>query len=180
MDRIQRFGLIAAVAALALLVPTRAASSTTPPPVIEVLVTLTDLPPAVVNVSVPDQPAPTITIPEQPAPIVNVTVPEREVTVTPPPPQVITEQVEVVREVEVDRIVEVPVEVIVVCNPAVQPQRTAAVLTDGVVTNFMAGNPGQQFTDFIESNADFVEVTCLPEQPQTGWTWDGNAFAPPN
>ena len=176
MLHIQRFGLIAAVAALALLVPTRAGSQT-PPPVIEVLVTLTDLPPAVVNVTVPEH-QPVIEFPELPAPVVNVTVPEREVTVTPPPPQVITEQVEVVREVEVDRIVEVPVEVVVVCNPAVQPQRRAAVLTDGIVTNFMAGNPGQQFTDFIEGNPNFVEVTCLTEQPQLGWTWDGERFAP--
>ena len=176
MDRILRFGLIAAVTAVALVIPTRAASSETPPPVIEVIVSLTDLPPAVVNVTVPEQ-QPVIDLP---APIVNVTVPEREVTITPPPPQVITEQVEVVREVEVDRIVEVPVEVVVVCNPAVQPQRTAAVLTDGVVTNFMAGNPGQQFTDFIESNENFVEVTCLPERPQVGWSFDGEVFAPPS
>ena len=176
MDRILRFGVIATVTAFALVIPTRAASSETPPPVIEVIVSLTDIPPAVVNVTVPEQ-QPVIDLP---APIVNVTVPEREVTITPPPPQVITEQVEVVREVEVDRIVEVPVEVVVVCNPAVEPQRTAAVLTDGVVTNFMAGDPGQQFTDFIESNADFVEVTCLPERPQVGWSFDGEVFAPPS
>ena len=69
-----RFGLITAVAALALLVPTRAASDT-PPPVIEVTVSLTDLPPATVNVSVPEQAAPVIQFPDFPAPIVNVDIP---------------------------------------------------------------------------------------------------------
>ena len=177
MDRIRRFGLIAAVAVIALLVPTRATPQS-PPPVIEVTISLTDLPPAIVNVSVPDAPA--IVNPELPAPIVNVTVPEREVTVTPPPPQVITETVEVIREVPVDRIVEVEVEVIVVCNPAIQPDRRAVVLSDGVVTNIMAGSPGQQFTDFVEGNPNYVEITCLPVQPQVGWTYDGEVFAPPS
>jgi hypothetical protein len=172
-----RFGLIAAVTAVALLVPTRAASQT-PPPVIEVVISLTDLPPAVVNVSVPDAPA--IVFPEQPAPVVNVTIPEREVTVTAPPPQVIIETVEVVREVPVDRIVEVEVEVIVVCNPAIQPDRRAVILSAGVVTGIMAGNPGQQFTDFVEGNPNYVEITCLPVQPQVGWTYDGEVFAPPS
>ena len=112
MDRIQRFGLIAAVAALALLVPTRAASSTTPPPVIDVVVSLTDLPPAVVNVSVPEQPiaAPT----EQTPPIINVDVhvPEREVepttVIVEPAPVLPPEVVYQDRTVEVERIVEVP------------------------------------------------------------------------
>ena len=107
MLHIQRFGLIAAVAALALLVPTRAGSQT-PPPVIEVLVTLTDLPPAVVNVSVPEH-QPVIEFPELPAPVVNVDIPAFPelpaplVNVEQGQPQVVYQD----REVEVERIVEV-------------------------------------------------------------------------
>ena len=74
MDKFLRFGLIAAVTAAALVIPTRAASSETPPPVIEVVVSLTDLPPAVVNVSVPEH-QPVIEFPELPAPVVNVDIP---------------------------------------------------------------------------------------------------------
>jgi hypothetical protein len=103
-----RFGLITAVAALALLVPTRAASDT-PPPVIEVTVSLTDLPPAIVNVSVPEQAAPVIQFPDFPAPVVNVDIPAFPdlpapiVNVEQGQPQVIYQD----REVEVERIVEV-------------------------------------------------------------------------
>jgi hypothetical protein len=103
-----RFGLIAAVAALALLIPTRAASDT-PPPVIEVSLSLTDLPAPVVNVSVPEQDAPDITFPEIPAPVVNVDIPAFTelpapiVNVETQEPQVIYQD----REVEVERIVEV-------------------------------------------------------------------------
>ena len=113
MDRIMRFGLITAVAALALLVPTRAASDT-PPPVIEVTVSLTDLPPATVNVSVPEQAAPVIEFPDIPAPIVNVDVamPEgqREPTtvIVEPAPVLPAEIIYQDREIEVERIVEVP------------------------------------------------------------------------
>jgi len=103
-----RFGLITAVAALALLVPTRAASDT-PPPVIEVTVSLTDLPPATVNVSVPEQAAPVIEFPDIPAPVVNVDIPAFPdlpapiVNVEQGQPEVVYQD----REVEVERIVEV-------------------------------------------------------------------------
>jgi len=111
LDRIKRFGLIAAVTAVALLVPTRAASQT-PPPVIEVVISLTDLPPAVVNVSVPDAPA--IVFPEQPAPVVNITVPtdtrpvEQTTVIVEPAPILPAEVIYKDRTVEVERIVEVP------------------------------------------------------------------------
>jgi hypothetical protein len=114
LDRIKRFGLIAAVTALALLVPTRAASSDTPPPVIEVLVTLTDLPPAIVNVSVPEQtPIVNIELPETPAPVVNVDVALPEgltqptTVVVEPAPILPAEVIYQDRTVEVERIVEV-------------------------------------------------------------------------
>ena len=111
MDRFLRFGLLAAVATIALLIPNRAASQTEPP-VIEVTLSLTDQPAPVVNVTVPEQEAPVINIPEQPAPTINVEVPafpdipapivnvEQAAT---PEPQVIYQD----REVEVERIVEV-------------------------------------------------------------------------
>ena len=108
MEHIRRYGLIAAVAAVALVIPTRAASSETPPPVIEVVVSLTDLPPAVVNVSVPEH-QPVIEFPELPAPVVNVDIPAFPdipapiVNVEQGQPQVIYQD----REVEVERIVEV-------------------------------------------------------------------------
>jgi hypothetical protein len=107
LELLKRFGLIAAVTAVALLIPTRGATQT-PPPVIEVVVSLTDLPPAVVNVTTDTQPV-NITIPEQPAPVINLTVPKSEpstVIVEPAPvlpAQVIYED----RTVEVERIVEV-------------------------------------------------------------------------
>lgn len=99
----------AALAALGvLLVPSRAASDQ-PLPVIEVVVSLTDLPPAIVNVTTPEQEAPVYNFPEQPAPVVNVEMPELpapivNVDVAASEPQVIYED----REVEVERIVEVP------------------------------------------------------------------------
>ena len=107
-----RFGLITAVAAIALLVPTRAASDT-PPPTIEVSLSLTDLPAPIVNLSVPEtQPDVNITLPETPAPVVNVDLPAFpdlpapivNVEVESQEPQVIYQD----REVEVERIVEVP------------------------------------------------------------------------
>jgi hypothetical protein len=113
LDIIKRFGLIAAVTAVALIVPTRAASQT-PPPVIEVTISLTDLPPAIVNVSVPEQAA-AINLSELAPPTVNVevSVPDRRasaeattVIVEPapiPPPQIVYKD----RTVEVERIVEV-------------------------------------------------------------------------
>ncbi len=109
MEHAKRFGVIVAVAAIALLIPTRGASQT-PPPVIEVVVSLTDLAPPTVNVSVPEQvPTVNIQVPEQPAPVVNVeaaTSPPPTIVVEPsstPAPQVIYQD----REVEVERIVEV-------------------------------------------------------------------------
>ncbi|HEY7822748.1 MAG TPA: hypothetical protein VIG24_07950 [Acidimicrobiia bacterium] len=107
MDRFLRVGLIVAVAVIALLIPNRATSET-PPPVIEVTLSLTDLPTPVVNVTVPEQPAPDIVFPEQAAPVVNVTVPEQpapvvNVDVESQEPQVVYQD----REVEVERIVEV-------------------------------------------------------------------------
>ena len=108
MDIIKRFGLIAAVAAVALLVPTRAASQA-PAPVIEVIVSLTDLPPAVVNVSVPEAPA--IVFPELPAPVVNITADKRPTETTTvivePAPILPAEVIYKDRTVEVERIVEV-------------------------------------------------------------------------
>lgn len=112
MDKITRLGLIAAVAAVALLIPTRAASSTTPPPVIEVVVSLTDLPPAIVNVSVPEPAA--VEFPEIPAPVVNVdlTLPEGltqpSTVIVEPAPVLPAEIIYQDRTVEVERIVEVP------------------------------------------------------------------------
>ncbi len=111
MDRWTRFGLITAVAAGLLFIPTVAASDIKPQ-VIEVVVTLTDQPAPIVNVRVPEQAAPTITLPDFdiPAPVVNVQIPQTEPPVivvepsTTPPPQVIYED----RTVEVERIVEVP------------------------------------------------------------------------
>jgi hypothetical protein len=111
LDRFLRFGLLAAVATIALLIPNRAASQTEPP-VIEVTLSLTDQPAPVVNVTVPEQEAPAITFPEIPAPIVNVEAPAFPDIPAPivnveqaptPEPQVIYED----REVEVERIVEV-------------------------------------------------------------------------
>jgi hypothetical protein len=107
LDRIQRFGLFAAIVAIALFIPNRGTTQT-PPPVIEVVVSLTDLPPAVLNVTTDIQPV-NITIAEQPAPVINLTVPKSEpstVIVEPAPvlpAQVIYED----RTVEVERIVEV-------------------------------------------------------------------------
>ena len=112
MDKILRFGVIAAVTAVAVIVPTRAASSETPPPVIEVIISLTDIPPAVVNVSVPEH-APVITFPELPAPVVNVTVPTQPATepstvIVKPAPVLPAQVIYEDRVVEVERIVEVP------------------------------------------------------------------------
>lgn len=106
MDIMKRFGLIAVVTAIALLVPTRAASNT-PPPTIEVSLSLTDLPAPIVNLSVPEsQPNVNITVPETPAPVVNLDMPAPivNVDVESQEPQVIYQD----REVEVERIVEVP------------------------------------------------------------------------
>ncbi len=110
MDRFKRFGLIAAVAALALLVPTRAASQTEAQ-VIEVVVSLTDLAAPIVNVSVPEMtPIVNIEVPEQPAPVVNVPAgAPPTIVVEPsstPAPQVVYKDRTV--EVEVERIVETP------------------------------------------------------------------------
>lgn len=117
MSRILRYALFATVLFAALILPLPAESDT-PPPVIEVTLSLTDLPAPIVNVTVPEQAAPTVnvTVPEQPAPIVNVDAPiippfpdipapvvnvEQAAT---PEPQVVYQD----REVEVERIVEVP------------------------------------------------------------------------
>jgi hypothetical protein len=111
----KRFGLIAAVTALALLVPTRAASQTADP-VIEVHVSLTDLPPAIVNLSVPEQaPVVNLELPELPAPIVNVDVRVPDGAGQAAPSTIIVEPAPVLpaeiiyqdRTVEVERIVEV-------------------------------------------------------------------------
>ena len=110
MEHLKRYGLIAAVALTALIIPVRAAASATPPPVIEVQVSLTDMPPAVVNVSVPEPAA--IEFPEIPAPVVNVDVafPESEPTtvIVEPAPILPAEVIYQDRTVEVERIVEVP------------------------------------------------------------------------
>jgi hypothetical protein len=197
----KRFGLIAAVAAVALLVPTRAASQT-PPPVIEVTISLTDLPPAIVNVSVPEQAA-AINLAELAPPTVNVEVivpngqPAPEVVVIESPPQVIyqdrTVEVERVVEVEriveverlvevlveVERIVEVPVEVIFVCNPTDGRERYFAFIENGIVTN-VGGGSGPDFENYLKAVAHLgMEVTCLVPMPWIGWTYDGTTFAPP-
>jgi hypothetical protein len=110
----KRFGLIAVVTAIALLVPTRAASDT-PPPTIEVSLSLTDLPAPIVNLSVPEsQPNVNIELPETPAPVVNVDVALPEgltqptTVVVEPAPILPAEVVYQDRTVEVERIVEVP------------------------------------------------------------------------
>ena len=117
MSTFLRFIAVAAVVLAIVAIP-RPAAPQTEPPVIEVTLTLTDLPAPIVNVTVPEQDAPTVnvTVPEQPAPVVNVDAPvippfpdipapvvnvEQAAT---PEPQVIYQD----REVEVERIVEVP------------------------------------------------------------------------
>jgi hypothetical protein len=168
MPALTRLALPAALIIAALLIPTPVATETEQ---------------CTITVNLPELPAPIVNLTLDPdAPVVNITIPERSVTVTAPQPQVITETVEVIREISVDRIVEVEVEVevLVICNPAIQPDRRAVILSDGVVTGIMAGNPGQQFTDFVEGNSNYVEITCLPVQPQVGWTYDGEVFAPPS
>jgi hypothetical protein len=112
LDRIARVGLIAAVAVIALLIPNRAASETRPP-VIEVTVSLTDLPPATVNLTVAETPPNVnVTLPELPAPIVNVTMPEGAAqpttVIVEPAPVLPAEVIYQDRTVEVERIVEVP------------------------------------------------------------------------
>ena len=176
-----RFGLITAVAALALLVPTRAASDT-PPPVIEVTVSLTDLPPATVNVSVPEQAAPVIQFPDIPAPIVNVDIPEGfgqppTIIVEPSPvlpPEVVYRDV----EVEVERIVEV--ERVVLCDAFNSTDRAFAFIDNGLVTN-VAGGSGAQFQSYLDAVAgQGREVTCVVPRPGIGWTFDGEVFSPPS
>jgi len=107
---ITRFGLVAALAAVALLVPTQAASQA-PAPVIEVVLSLTDLPPATVHVSVAEAAAPVIVLPEMPAPVVNFTAPpaaEPTQVIVQPAPVLPAEIIYKDRTVEVERIVEVP------------------------------------------------------------------------
>jgi len=138
-------------------------------PTVELQLTLTDLQPAVVNIT------------QDPA-VVEVTVVNPAPSVPNGEPVSIVVQPAPVLPAEIiyeDRIVEVVVEVVVVCNPAIQPDRRAVVLTNGVVTNIMAGSPGQQFTDFVEGNPNYGEITCLPVQPQVGWLYDGQVFTPP-
>jgi hypothetical protein len=102
LELVKNVGLIAAVAAIALLAPARTQPAT------EVTVKLSDLPPVVVNLTTETAPV-NVTIPEQPAPVINLTVPKSEpstVIVEPAPvlpAQVIYED----RTVEVERIVEV-------------------------------------------------------------------------
>ena len=115
MTRILRYALVATILFAALILPLPAESET-PPPVIEVTLSLTDLPAPVVNVTVPEQPAPVVNLPafpefpEQAAPVVNVTVPQQPAPVVnmeqaaTPEPRIIYED----REVEVEKIVEVP------------------------------------------------------------------------
>ena len=193
MDRIARFGLIAAVAAMVVLIPTRTTAET-PPPVIEVLVSLAEMPPAVVNVSVPEH-QPVINFPELPAPIVNIDIPEQQpptVNVQVDGPKTQDRIVEVPVEVPVETIVEieVPVETIVetvveverivVCNPTDGRERNFAFIEDGLVTN-IAGGSGSDFAAFLNAVADRgMEVTCVFPQPWIGWTFDGEVFAPPS
>ncbi|HEY7823216.1 MAG TPA: hypothetical protein VIG24_10295 [Acidimicrobiia bacterium] len=180
MDRFLRFGLIAAVAALALLIPTRAASDT-PPPVIEIELSLTDLPAPVVNVRVPEQAAPVIEFPELPAPVVNVDIPEGfgeppTIIVEPSPvlpPEVVYRDV----EVEVERIVEV--ERVVLCDAFNSTDRAFAFIDNGLVTN-VAGGSGAEFQSYLNAVAgQGREVTCVVPRPGIGWTFDGEEFAPP-
>jgi hypothetical protein len=203
LDRIKRFGLIAAVAAIALLVPTRAASET-PTPIIEVYVSLAEMPPAIVNVSVPEHaPIVNLDVPRIPAPTVNVEVivPEGQAkpdtVVIQSPPEIVYQDREVVVEVPVETVVEVPVEVIVertvevpveviverevvvVCNPTDGRERSFAFIDDGVITN-VGGGSGPDFENYLKAVADRgMEITCLVPMPWIGWTFDGSEFAPP-
>jgi len=113
LSKILRYALFATVLFAALILPLPAASET-PPPVIEVTLSLTDLPAPIVNVTVPEQPSPVVNLPafpefpQQPAPVVNVTLPEQPAPIVnveqaaPPEPQIVYE------DREVERIVEVP------------------------------------------------------------------------
>jgi hypothetical protein len=71
LELVKNVGLIAAVAAIALLAPARTQPAT------EVTVKLSDLPPVVVNLTTETAPV-NVTIPEQPAPVINLTVPKSE------------------------------------------------------------------------------------------------------
>jgi hypothetical protein len=196
LDRILRFGLVALIALAVVTFPGRAVSEA-PAPVIEVIVHLTDLPPAVVNVTVPEQSAPTFTFPDQ-SPTINVQVTGPEL----PAPQVIYQDrtvevqvdrevvverlvevervVEVERLVEVERVVEVPVEVIIVCNPVDGRERSFAFIDGGLVTN-LAGGSGRDFENYLEAVADQgMEVTCVFPRPAIGWTFVDGVFAPPS
>ena len=114
MSKILRYGAVAAIVLLVLAIP-RPAEPQTEPPVIEVTLSLTDLPAPVANITVPQQDAPTVnvTVPEQPAPVVNVDAPAIPAFPDIPAPIVNVEQAaapepEVVyEEVEVEKVVEV-------------------------------------------------------------------------
>jgi hypothetical protein len=102
LELVKSFGLIVAVAAITLFAPARTQPSAT-----EVIVTLSDLPPVVVNLTAEAAPV-NVTVPEQPAPVVNVTVPKSEAsTVIVEPAPVFPAEV-VYRDREVERIVKVP------------------------------------------------------------------------
>ena len=114
MSKILRYGAVAALVLLVLAIP-RPAQPQTEPPVIEVTLSLTDLPAPVANITVPQQDAPTVnvTVPEQPAPVVNVDAPAIPAFPDIPAPIVNVEQAaapepEVIyEEVEVEKVVEV-------------------------------------------------------------------------
>jgi len=197
MDRWTRFGLITAVAAGLLLIPTMAASDTRPP-VIEVYVSLAEMPPAIVNVSVPEQtPIVNLDIPSMPAPVVNVEVivPEgqakTETVIIQQEPQTVYVDREVIVEVEVAADPEPepepepqpepePEPEPVVCDPTDGRERNFAFIEDGLIVN-VAGGSGSDFEDFIEAVASMgAEITCVEPMPWIGWTFDGEVFAPPS
>ena len=114
MSKILRYGAVAALVLLVLAIP-RPAQPQTEPSVIEVTLSLTDLPAPVANITVPQQDAATVnvTVPEQPAPVVNVDAPAIPAFPDIPAPIVNVEQAaapepEVIyEEVEVEKVVEV-------------------------------------------------------------------------
>lgn len=115
MSKILRYTIPAAIL-LAVIATPRQATTQAEPPVIEVTLSLTDLPAPVVNVTVPEQPAPVVNVEapaptEQAPPVVNIEVPEFPAIPAPvvnvesapaPEPEIIYQ------DREVERIVEIP------------------------------------------------------------------------
>jgi hypothetical protein len=111
VERPIRIGLAAALALGIVLIPQRAASEPNMQPHIELIVSLADIPPAVVNVTAPDQ-TPIINMPEIAPPVINVTIPDtfkEPTTVIVEPAPVLPAEIRYEEKiVEVEKLVEVP------------------------------------------------------------------------